>query len=116
MRPRAILHANISTRAASAEAGKLLVGYSADVEIILAGRDKVLRIPTAAIQEGGKVLVFNADTGKLEERPIKAGLANWEYTEVLEGLKAGERIVTSLDKVGVKAGAKVTPDEKAKAK
>jgi HlyD family secretion protein len=99
-----------------AEAGKLLVGYSADVEIILAGRDKVLRIPTAAIQEGGKVLVFNADSGKLEERLIKAGLANWEYTEVTEGLSAGERIVTSLDKEGVKAGAKVTPDEKAKAK
>jgi HlyD family secretion protein len=92
--------------------GKLLVGYSADVEIILAGRDKVLRIPTAAIQEGGKVLVFNADSGKLEERQIKAGLANWEYTEVLDGLKAGERIVTSLDKEGVKAGVKVTPDEK----
>jgi HlyD family secretion protein len=99
-----------------AEAGKLLVGYSADVEIILAGRDKVLRIPTAAIQEGGKVLVFNADSGKLEDRLIKAGLSNWEYTEVAEGLKAGERIVTSLDKEGVKAGAKVTPDEKAKAK
>ncbi|PKO44162.1 MAG: efflux RND transporter periplasmic adaptor subunit [Betaproteobacteria bacterium HGW-Betaproteobacteria-4] len=97
-----------------AEAGKLLVGYSADVEIILAGRDNVLRIPTAAIQEGGKVLVFNADSGKLDERTIKAGLANWEYTEVLEGLSAGERIVTSLDKEGVKAGAKVTPDEKAK--
>jgi HlyD family secretion protein len=28
--------------------------------------------------------------GKLEERTIKAGLANWEYTEVLEGLKAGD--------------------------
>jgi len=97
-------------------AGKLLVGYSADVEIILAGRDQVLRIPTAAIQEGGKVLLFNADSGKLEERPIKTGLANWEYTEVLEGLSAGERIVTSLDKEGVKAGAKVTPDEKAQAK
>ncbi len=99
-----------------AEAGKLLVGYSADVEIILAGRDNVLRIPTAAIQEGGKVLLFNADSGKLEERLIKAGLSNWEYTEVAEGLSAGERIVTSLDKEGVKAGAKVTPDEKAKAK
>ncbi|MDP2880189.1 MAG: efflux RND transporter periplasmic adaptor subunit [Azonexus sp.] len=97
-----------------ADAGKLLVGYSADVEIILAGRDQVLRIPTAAIQEGGKVLVFNADSGKLEERLIKTGLANWEYTEVLEGLAASERIVTSLDKEGVKAGAKVTPDEKAK--
>ena len=97
-------------------AGKLLVGYSADVEIILSGRDQVLRIPTAAIQEGGKVLLFNPESGKLEERQIKAGLANWEYTEVMEGLKAGERIVTSLDKEGVKAGAKVTPDDKAKAK
>jgi HlyD family secretion protein len=96
--------------------GKLLVGYSADVEIILSGRDKVLRIPTAAIQEGSKVLLFNADSEKLEERVIKAGLANWEYTEVLEGLSAGERIVTSLDKEGVKAGVKVTPDEKPQVK
>ena len=96
--------------------GKLLVGYSADVEIILDGRDKVLRIPTAAIQEGGKVLLFDAASGKLEERKVKAGLANWEYTEVLEGLAAGDRIVTSLEKEGVKAGARVTPDDKAKAK
>ncbi len=98
------------------ETGKLLVGYSADVEIILDGRDNVLRIPTAAIQEGGKVLLFNADSGKLEERKIKAGLANWEFTEVLEGLVAGDRIVTSLEKEGVKAGAKVTPDDKTKAR
>ncbi len=100
----------------SEAAGKLLVGYSADVEIILAGRDKVLRIPTAAIQEGGRVLLFNADSSKLEARQIKTGLSNWEYTEVLEGLKAGDRIVTSLEKEGVKAGAVVTPDEKAKAR
>ena len=97
-----------------AKVGQLLVGYSADVEIVLAGRDKVLRIPTAAIQEGGKVLVYNPDTGKLDERPIKTGLANWEYTEITEGLKAGERIVTSLERPGVKAGAKVVPDDKAK--
>lgn len=96
--------------------GKLLVGYSADVEIILDGRENVLRIPTAAIQEGGKALLFNPDSGKLEERKIKAGLANWEFTEVLEGLAAGDRIVTSLEKEGVKAGAKVTPDDKAKAR
>ena len=98
------------------KAGKLLVGYSADVEIILQGRDKVLRIPSAAIQEGGRVLVFNAGTGKLDERKIKTGLANWEFTEVLEGLSAGDRIVTSLEKDGVKAGASVVPDEKTKGK
>jgi HlyD family secretion protein len=96
--------------------GKLLVGYSADVEIILDGRDKVLRIPTAAIQEGGRVLLFNPDSGKLEERKIRTGLANWEYTEVLEGLAGGDRIVTSLEKEGVKAGATVTPDEKVRAR
>ena len=98
------------------KAGKLLVGYSADVEIILQGRDKVLRIPSAAIQEGGRVLVFNTGTGKLDERKIKTGLANWEFTEVLEGLSAGDRIVTSLEKDGVKAGASVVPDEKTKGK
>jgi HlyD family secretion protein len=98
------------------DTGKLLVGYSADVEIILDGRDKVLRIPTAAIQEGGRVLMFNPDSGKLEERKIRTGLANWEYTEVLEGLAAGDRIVTSLEKEGVKAGATVTPDDRAKAR
>ena len=49
---------------------------------------------------------------RLEERQIKTGLANWEYTEVLEGLQAGERIVTSLERAGVKAGAKVTLEEK----
>jgi HlyD family secretion protein len=94
--------------------GKLLVGYSADVEIILDARDKVLRIPTAAIQEGGRVLLFDAENGQLVERTIKTGLSNWEYSEVLEGLAAGDRIVTSLEKDGIKAGAKVTPDEKGK--
>ncbi len=94
-------------------AGHLLVGYSADVEVLLEGRENILRVPTAAIQEGGRVLIYNPDSGKLEERKIKAGLANWEYTEVLEGLKAGDRIATSLEREGVKAGARVVPDEKA---
>ena len=36
---------------------------------------------------------------------MKTGLANWEYTEVIDGLPGGERIVTSLERAGVKAGA-----------
>ncbi len=84
--------------------GRLLVGYSADVEVVLDARDDVLRVPTAALLEGGRALVLGAD-GRLEERTIKAGLANWEYTEVVAGVSAGERIVTSLERPGVKAGA-----------
>jgi HlyD family secretion protein len=86
----------------------LLVGYSADVEIVLSGRDKVLRVPTAALIEGSRVMMLNAESGKLEERKVKAGLANWEFTEVIEGLAEGDRIVTSLEREGVKVGARAT--------
>lgn len=86
--------------------GPLLVGYSADVEVVLATRKDVLRVPAAALGEGGRVLIVEGDT--LVERRIRAGLSNWEHTEVLDGLKGGERIVTSLEREGVKAGARVT--------
>ena len=88
-----------------AEIKGLLVGYSADVEIVLDVRDQVLRVPTAALLEGGRVLIMGRD-GVLEERKVRTGIANWEYTEVLEGLQPGEKVVTSLEKEGVKAGIK----------
>ena len=92
------------------EAGKLLVGYSADVEIVLAGSLQVLRVPASAIQEGSKVLLLK--DGVLEERQIKTGLANWEFAEVIEGLQAGDQVVTSLERSGVKAGVKAVVDSK----
>ena len=84
--------------------GKLLVGYSADIEVILAVQNDVVRVPTSALLEGSRVLVAGVG-GKLEERKIKTGLANWEFTEVTDGLTAGDHVVTSLERVGVKAGA-----------
>jgi HlyD family secretion protein len=70
----------------------------------------VLRVPTSTLLEGNKVLLYQPDTKKLEERIIKAGITNWEYTEILDGLKQGDRIVTSLEREGVKAGITVTPE------
>jgi HlyD family secretion protein len=93
--------------------GNLLVGYSADVEIVLSGRPNVLRVPTAALIEGGKVMLLNAESGKLEERKVKVGIANWEFTEIVEGLSEGERIVVSLEREGVKVGARATAAESA---
>ena len=89
----------------------LLVGYSADVEIVLDTRTDALRVPTAAIQEGNRVLVFVPATGILEQRTITTGLSNWQYTEVTSGLQAGERVVLSLERAGVKAGVKAKPEE-----
>ncbi len=90
--------------------GELLVGYSADLEVILDVRENTLRVPTSALLEGSKVLLYHSEDGRLEERTIKPGITNWEYTEVLEGLRQGDRIVTSLEREGVKAGALVTPE------
>jgi len=77
-------------------------GYSADVEIVLARRSGVLRIPTEALEEGGQVLVLKG--GLLAERKVKTGLSNWEWTEVTNGLAEGDQIVLSLDREGVRAG------------
>ena len=95
-------------------AGRLLVGYSADVEVILESRRDVLRVPTSALQQGGRVLVL--DGGSLAERKVKTGVANWEHTEITEGLAAGDQVVTSLDRAGVKAGAAAVVEAPAAAK
>ncbi len=84
-------------------AGRLLVGYSADVEVILDLRHEVLRIPSSALRQGGRVLLLQ--DGRLVDREVKTGLANWEHSEIVEGLKEGDRIVTSLDRAGVVPGA-----------
>ncbi len=88
----------------------LLVGYSADVEIVLDSHENVLRIPTSALIDGSKVWVYQAKSQLVEERTIKTGITNWEYTEVMDGLKKGEQIVSSLEREGLKAGAKVIPE------
>ena len=99
----------------SAAKDNLLVGYSADVEIIYDVRNQVLRIPTQTLLEGNRVLLFGSN-GVLEERKVKTGLSNWEYAEVLSGLEEGDRVVSSLDREGVKAGVRVVPEEAKPAK
>jgi len=89
----------------------LLVGYSADIEIVHKVRENVLRIPTQHLMEGKKVLLYKAD-GKAEERIVATGLSNWQYTEIVSGLLEGDQIIASLDRTGLKPGARVKPEKK----
>jgi HlyD family secretion protein len=83
----------------------LLPGASADAEVILDARDDVLRIPSYALMEGGRVLVVREE--HLVEVSVKTGLRNWQFTEVVDGLADGDPVVVSLDRVEVVEGARV---------
>ena len=85
----------------------LLIGYSADIEIILSQRDKALRIPTETVIDGNRVLRYDAATGLLSYQQFKPGLSNWTSTEVVEGLSEGDDILLSLDTEGAVDGAHV---------
>lgn len=90
---------------------RLLVGYSADIDIVLDTHANVLRVPTEAVMEDDEVYRYNADSGSLEKLTIGAGLRNWNFTEVTENLQEGDRIVLSLDIQGLEDGLEVTPKD-----
>jgi Cu(I)/Ag(I) efflux system membrane fusion protein len=58
-----------------------------------------LAIPQEAVIESGQkqVVFLHHGDGKLEPRLIKTGVKTGEWSEVLEGLKEGEHIVTSAN-------------------
>lgn len=85
----------------------LLVGYSADVEIVLAVHDKVVRVPTAALVQGNKLYIANSDDGTVDLRQVETGLSNWEYTEIRSKMDMSERIVLSIEREGLVQGAQV---------
>ena len=60
---------------------------------------KRLAIPQEAIIESGQkqVVFLHLGEGRLEPRVIKTGVKTGEWSEVLEGLKEGEHIVTSAN-------------------
>lgn len=89
-------------------------GATADVQIVLQRIDDCVRIPAQALIGGDHVLVLGPGD-VLEDRPVRIGVRNWQVCQVLAGLSAGERIVLSVDRPGVVAGAHVRPEPDAPA-
>jgi HlyD family secretion protein len=54
------------------------------------------------------VFVLDAETDTIASRAVETGIANWEYTEILRGVAAGDRVVSSVDREGVVDGAVVS--------
>ena len=56
----------------------LLIGYSADIEIVLKQQDETLRLPTEAIFAQDQVLVVRPDN-QLQQRTVSTGISNWRW-------------------------------------
>ena len=87
---------------------RLPVGASVDAEIILETEKDVLIIPTnTVIEKEGKRFVYIVEGDLLKKRMITGGISNWEFMQILHGVKEGERVITSLDVEGIQEGLRV---------
>jgi hypothetical protein len=84
------------TRVTAALSGPAHAGSSRYVMEIVTEPLEVLSIPNEAIIEsdGTRIVYVQLDKGRFEPREIEPGLQGELYTEVREGLKAGEQVVT----------------------
>ena len=76
--------------------GRLLPAMYAQVEIAAAGREQLL-VPNSAVIDNGtrRVVLVDLGEGRFEPRDVRLGSRGDEFSEVLEGVKAGERVVSS---------------------
>ncbi|MDY0744393.1 efflux RND transporter periplasmic adaptor subunit [Paucibacter sp. R3-3] len=78
--------------------GKLRINMTAQASIVLARAAKALTLPSAALsarEPDGRYRVRVLENGRPADRLIRVGLNNRVRAQVLEGLNAGEQVVTS---------------------
>lgn len=68
-----------------------------EVYLITAAQQNVVRVANGPAFKGAsmqEVFVLRKD-GKAEKRTVKVGLANFDYVEIIEGIKPGETVIIS---------------------
>ena len=88
---------------------KLLVGYSADVEIVTGHADPVVRVPTEALLGGNQIVRFNSQSSRLEKVAVEVGLSNWSWSEIRSGIQAGDQILVRLERLDELLDTEVNP-------
>ena len=79
--------------------GVLLPNMYADVEIGTGGVLPVVAVPDDAIIDTGtrQVVILDRGEGKFEPRVVKVGLRGGGFTEIREGIAAGDRVVVAAN-------------------
>jgi macrolide-specific efflux system membrane fusion protein len=75
--------------------GKLKPDMTVNATILLNKRENVFAVPSKAIKrEGGKKVVTVLENNKPVQKAVKTGWKDSAYTEIIEGLKEGDKVVT----------------------
>jgi Cu(I)/Ag(I) efflux system membrane fusion protein len=79
--------------------GTLLPDMYADVEIGTGATKPVIAVPNDAVIDTGarQVVLTDKGEGRFEPREVKVGARGAGYTEIREGVRAGEQVVTSAN-------------------
>ncbi len=74
---------------------RLKEGLTVTISIILEERNDVLLVPNSAVTSsaGQSYVKVVSAAGAIEDRPVTIGISDWQYTEVVDGLDEGERVV-----------------------
>ncbi len=84
------------------------VGASADVEIVIQEKQQTLTINSNAVVGKNKDrFVFLIRDGKTMKQPVNVGIHNYEKTEIINGLKAGDQVLLPGDQYEMAADLKV---------
>ncbi|WP_170291840.1 efflux RND transporter periplasmic adaptor subunit [Heliobacterium mobile] len=76
--------------------GQLKEGMFAEAHFQTQKRENTLVVPTdAVVERGGQKVVYVAEGGKAVERKVTVGITVEKKTEVLDGVKEGELVITS---------------------
>ncbi len=69
-------------------------GLTVTASILVERKEKILLVPNQAVlRKGRETVVQVVKNGVVEELPIKVGISNWQWTEVVSGLNEGDKVV-----------------------
>jgi HlyD family secretion protein len=99
--PQAKVEQNVTTIPVTIEIDspdlRLKPAMNATCEFITAKHENVLAVPNEALKENdGTYTVIVLQGEKQETRPVEVGIASTDMTEIREGLKEGETIITQI--------------------
>ena len=98
----------VAFRLIFAEPSKLAVDMPVQLDIDAEERTDTVLIPTEAlIRDGNEAAVFVAAESRAERRRVKTGIEDAARTEITEGVRAGELVITR-GHVGLSDGAAIT--------